>query len=65
MEVRFIGLCETISKVLSQSRKTEEPTTEPWRSVSVKKRPNENVQKIMRGNVIRDGRSTKLYKVRG
>lgn len=64
MEVRLIGLCETIPKELSQSKKTEEQTTGPWRSVSFKEWLKKVVQKTMRRNILRGMRDIELYKVR-
>lgn len=46
MEVRFRGLCETINKELSQSKKTEEQNTDTWKSVSFKEWLKKDVQKM-------------------
>lgn len=64
MEVRLISLCETIPKELSQSKKTEEQTTEPWRSESFIGWLKKDVQKTMRRNILRSIRNIELYKVR-
>lgn len=64
MEVRLRGLCATIPKELSQSKKTEEQTTDPWKSVSFKEWLKKDVQKTMRRNILRGMRNIELYKVR-
>lgn len=48
---------------LSQTKKTR-ANKRIWRSVSSKEWPKKNVQTIMRGNILRGGRSIELYKVR-
>lgn len=65
MEVRFIDVCKTTPKELSQSKKTEAQTTNPRKSASFKEWPKKNVKKITEGNILQGGRNLELYKVRG
>lgn len=45
IKVKLRGLCETICKELSQSKKTEEQTTDPWKRVLLKEWLKKDVQK--------------------